>query len=298
MEHSANLKMGIDLKSHKVIVLPRIFLNGVSRHPLAGPVYPTDIGYLGDAQNHYINRSSGCGENILIYCMSGEGFLALEDKQWTIGRNSLLVIPAGVPHVYGASKDNPWSILWIHFLGSNAPCYFEVLSPGNPVLPVPAGKLPKILELFEELIRLMEKGYTHNSFIYASQLLGNLLGWIFYADSGSRSGAGDDSERVEESISHMAGRLGHHLTLRELAAQANLSTAHYSAVFRKKTGFSPIDYFLQMKIQKACLLLDTSGMKIKEIASGLGFSDPYYFCRAFRKIMQLSPSAYRDIKKG
>jgi len=49
-----------------------------------------------------------------------------------------------------------------------------------------------------------------------------------------------------------------------------------------------------MKIQHACSQLDNSDIAIKDIASGLGYSDPYYFSRLFKKLVGISPKQYRD----
>lgn len=61
---------------------------------------------------------------------------------------------------------------------------------------------------------------------------------------------------------------------------------------------SPINYFNQLKIQKACQLLDFTDKKAKEIAFELAFSDPYYFSKVFTKYMHMSPKEYRMKKKG
>lgn len=61
---------------------------------------------------------------------------------------------------------------------------------------------------------------------------------------------------------------------------------------------SPISYFNQLKIQKACQLLDFTDKKAKEIAFELSFSDPYYFSKVFSKYMHMSPKEYRMKKKG
>jgi AraC-like DNA-binding protein len=84
------------------------------------------------------------------------------------------------------------------------------------------------------------------------------------------------------------------LTLRELANHAGQSQSHYSRVFKEKTGQSPLNYFIQLKISKACELLSDTDMKINEIAVELGYEDPYYFSRIFKKLQGVAPAVYRD----
>ena len=60
-----------------------------------------------------------------------------------------------------------------------------------------------------------------------------------------------------------------------------------------KTGFSPIEYFNHLKVQKACQYLLFTDLRVKEIADKLGIEDPYYFSRMFSKLMGMSPGTYR-----
>jgi AraC family transcriptional regulator of arabinose operon len=82
----------------------------------------------------------------------------------------------------------------------------------------------------------------------------------------------------------MALHIHSSLDLASLAAQAQLSKYHFSRKFKQLTGHSPIQHFLHLKIQHACLLLDTSDNSIKQIAGEVGYSDAYYFSRLFKQL--------------
>jgi AraC-like DNA-binding protein len=83
------------------------------------------------------------------------------------------------------------------------------------------------------------------------------------------------------------------IRLDDLSSFAKLSTSHFSAIFRAKTGYSPIEYFNQLKVQKACQYISFTAMSIKNIALTLGIEDQYYFSRMFTKLMGTSPNEYR-----
>jgi AraC family transcriptional regulator of arabinose operon len=72
-----------------------------------------------------------------------------------------------------------------------------------------------------------------------------------------------------------------------------MSSGHYGMLFRKSRNHTPVDYFNRLKIQKACELLKTTDQPVGEIGESLGFTDPYYFSRLFKKTMGLSPRTYR-----
>ena len=59
-----------------------------------------------------------------------------------------------------------------------------------------------------------------------------------------------------------------------------------------------MDYLIQLKMQRACQLLDLSDLRVKEVAAKIGYDDPYYFSRLFSKVMGLCPQTYRNNVKG
>lgn len=92
----------------------------------------------------------------------------------------------------------------------------------------------------------------------------------------------------------MSKKIDQVLSLEEIASFVNLSASHFSFLFKKKAGFTPIEYFNHLKVQKACLYLLFTNLRIKEIAFELGIEDQYYFSRMFSKVMGLSPNEYRE----
>jgi AraC-like DNA-binding protein len=77
-----------------------------------------------------------------------------------------------------------------------------------------------------------------------------------------------------------------------------LSKYHFIKKYKALTGTTPINHFIQLKIERACHLLDVTNKGIKEIAWAVGYEDAYYFSRIFRKVMGISPSQYRAIRLG
>jgi transcriptional regulator GlxA family with amidase domain len=107
----------------------------------------------------------------------------------------------------------------------------------------------------------------------------------------------DSSKRDLIDDNHMQQHVHKDLSLQDLCNYAHYSPSRFSNLFRQKTGYAPIDYFLQLKMQKASQLLDFTNRSIKDIASTFGFDDPYYFSRRFSKAIGMSPRKYRSIKK-
>lgn len=285
-------------EAQKLIVFPDAFLEDVSRHPLVKPVYVTDIGFFPHAQYHYRERPGGCSTHIFIYCVEGEGWVILENnRKLPIYKNTLVVIPARTPHIYGAAEANPWSIYWFHLEGEAVQQFIQSFNMHKSTLYVPATEGVRIINLFEECYEiLLYKGYSFKHYLYVSQAMRYLLGIIALLQ-----GEASQDERknvyIELSIQYMIEQIHTSLTLGELANHVNLSKPHFIHLFKQITGYSPIDYYLRLKIQRSCQYLDLTDQTIKTVSKNVGIQDPYYFSRVFRKIMGQSPSDYRKTKK-
>ncbi len=84
------------------------------------------------------------------------------------------------------------------------------------------------------------------------------------------------------------------LTLESLSESLNYSVPHLSSYFKIRTGLSPIDYLIKVRIDKAAALLLETDATLKEIALGVGYQDPYYLGRLFKKHKGVSPTRYRE----
>lgn len=101
---------------------------------------------------------------------------------------------------------------------------------------------------------------------------------------------------VNKSVEFMTEHYYEKQTLERLAKEAGLSASHYSAVFKKVTGKSPIEYLIHLRIFRAKQLL-ADGFSVTATAEAVGFSDIYYFSNMFKKIEGVSPTKYINERK-
>ena len=104
--------------------------------------------------------------------------------------------------------------------------------------------------------------------------------------------------KVAHTITYMKQHLDQPLKLEALAAVAGLSRSQYAVLFKERSGYAPMDYFIRLRIHRACQLLDTTALSVKAIAAKLGYDDPLYFSRIFRTVNDVSPQQYRRLRKG
>ena len=115
---------------------------------------------------------------------------------------------------------------------------------------------------------------------------------------GERNGSNGRSEvarKIEHSISYMLQHLNQPLHVATLAAAVNVSPSHYSALFKRLMGCPPIDFFIHLRMERACRLFDSTSLNVKEVAAALGYDDPFYFSRTFKAVKRVAPSEYRTM---
>lgn len=283
----------------KLIVLPKkIITNFLNVDPVTKQIYITDIGYYPKAKNHYAERPGGISQHIIIYCTEGYGWLEINKKKIEVSPSQFIAIPANTPHKYAANMDKPWTIYWIHFKGEIAAFIVELILKNSENYKPYLSYNEDRIKLFEDICTNLENGYSSDTLRYVNMIFSHFLSSLIYEDKfNHEDNKVADDDIVDKTINFMQQNIKKTVRLDELSTFANLSTSHFSAIFRAKTGYSPIEYFNQLKIQKACQYISFTNLSIKNIAIDLGIDDQYYFTRMFTKLMGSSPSEYRKRNK-
>ena len=231
-------------------------------------------------------------DNLLIYCVAGRGSAITPDWSGRIGAGDVLILPQGVPHQYRALRRDPWSVYWVHFQGSGCHIFTQHLGYRDTKPLASAGTSPVLPAAFTSLMEVRRTGYSNRAFINAANQLRHLL-TLIALEMGIQAGRSDRSFDLEQIQRFMREHLDRHLTLDALAERANLSRYHFSKRYKQLTGYSPIKHFLNMKMEYACQLLDSTDLTVQAIAAAVGYDDALYFSRQFSKTLGTSPRSYR-----
>ena len=122
------------------VVLPRpIVASWLASGPLID-VVPSDVGFYPHAKWHFVERSEGISQAIIIYCADGDGWGQLGDSDvFPVRSGEALLIPRDTIHTYGSDAASPWTIYWVHVSGPKA----ETLLPLLEVNPCPASPISR-----------------------------------------------------------------------------------------------------------------------------------------------------------
>lgn len=203
-------------------------------------------------------------------------------------KNQAFCIPSGQPHRYCACENNPWSVLWVHFKGTDTAFY--PLEECKVVLPPPAEE-NRMLFLFGLLFSALEDDYSLGNFVYISQVLSLALAELYQRNySPSNNG---QNKHLTYAIRYMYQHLNENLTLAQLSEELELSKSYLNVIFQKYAHHAPLEFFIHLKMTEACKLLKATDYCIYEVAQKMGYADPYYFSRLFKKVVGVSPKEYQ-----
>lgn len=272
---------------------PENILQKESQNIILSNIILTWAGCYIKAQGHVVDNRL-LQDYVMIYCVDGRGWLKLKDKHYSIRSGDLFICPPGIVHSYGADAKEPWTKYWVHFRGNNADAYAALLgiTVAAPVLHI--GENMKVQSIFQDILHTLKLGYTNSNLILATTYLTNICSYINYWTVNNWL-TKKENTNIDMIINYMLENIDANLTLEQLSGYINMSKYHFSKLFKEKTDYSPIDYYIRLKIQKACELLELPNIKIVDISTKLGFSSQYYFSLTFKRIMGKSPQNYRRL---
>lgn len=145
--------------------------------------------------------------------------------------------------------------------------------------------------LFDLLFRVLEGHYCLGNFIYISQVLSLILAETYYREK--HQSVSLQNRQITHIIRFMYKNLDKNFSLQEILSEFNCSKSYLNSIFQKYTQSAPMEFYTNIKMQEACKMLRSTDLLIYEIAQKLGYKDPYYFSRLFKKIIGSSPASYR-----
>lgn len=275
----------------KMIVLPPNVVQYLKNSKVNVGFQITDVGYYPKAIYHDRQRPQGCEEYILIYCINGRGQIEVDAIVYDLSPNSFFFIPRRRAHHYRSSTENPWSIYWVHFKGRVADGLFQKFTARKGLRTGTIAYSEKHIENFIEALDILYNRFSQDHIEFSTLLIKNFIVRLIYTEILKITYPGED--KIENAITYLKNNLDQKIKIHDLSSRFHLSISRFSEIFKERTGYSPIQYLILIRIQKACQFLHFTDLSIKEISTKVGFEDQYYFSRMFKKLMGLPPANYR-----
>lgn len=294
MQSASSEKRPEGFPGQRLVIIPPAIAIQAARKPITRDLCVTHIGHFSAAKGHRVERLHGTSQQVLIGCISGNGFCELGDREWKIETGDLVFLPPRERHVYGANSTTPWTIFWIHFRGLRTDDYLSSLNVSTERAVISVDDIAVIYDAFEDTFRHVTHGFGDAAMIGMSTAFARLLGLVKI----HQRAPGNRSRRVESRLLKVLARmredLAHPWTLDELARETHISVPHFTEICRRQTGMSPVGLLIRLRLQRAMDLLQQGTHNVSEAAHAVGYDDAFYFSRLFRKHMGIPPSSCRQ----
>ncbi|MDE7014163.1 MAG: AraC family transcriptional regulator, partial [Kineothrix sp.] len=98
---------------------------------------------------------------------------------------------------------------------------------------------------------------------------------------------------MENAIQYFNNHYHQEINIKEYAVSKGMSVSWFIRHFKQYTGTTPMQYIVSLRMTNAQVLLETTNYNVTEIGNMIGYDNPLYFSRIFRKQKGISPSEYR-----
>lgn len=229
----------------------------------------------------------------LVYITRGGGIFESKTAGGTkISSGSVFFLFPGEWHRYRPLDKTGWDENWIGFNGEYTARIMETFfSRGKPVYNVGYDEeLIKLIRSIPEAIQTASPGFQQVLAARVTEVLARIrASELRHTVKGS-----EIDGKVNKARCLLLEHSNEEVDLKQLAAAIGMSYTRFRSAFKEYTGFSPLQYQLNIRINKAKAILSESDLTVGEIADQLGFSSVYYFSRLFRNKTGLSPTGYRE----
>ena len=228
-------------------------------------------------------------DNKLYYVEEGELIVEINGKVTIAKAGDIVLIPAFVKHSCYLTEMAYAKKYWVHFsLKRGSSAFFN----DYPIpVSVKASNPEKTATLFDLAISSSRLADPFKSLKTSKYLLEIVLEFLQELEPISESA---NEGQIEKAIEFIDLNFANNYTLNELSAAFCYTPNHFIKKFKEKTGYTPIKYLTAKKINEAKLLLEHSQIPVSEIMEKVGFTDPAYFSKTFKKALGSSPRNYRE----
>lgn len=242
----------------------------------------------------------------IVYIISGSCTYRIDEELYSVKKGDVIICNPGVYHGCTLSQDEEMLEFHIGFTNINLkgmpPNY--LISPSSvPILTMSKYELD-FFKCYNEIILEQERNDPGTELALKAlvmKLIVILLKETYYIEKAGVSCLYnveyyDRTDLVNSIITYINENYSANISLDKIAKNMYLSPVYISRIFKDETGDSPINYLINVRLNKARALLSEGRLSIAAIAQTVGYQDAYYFSKLYKKHFGCPPS--KDIIKS
>ena len=228
----------------------------------------------------------------ILYVANGKTHFWFDGREEIVSAGHMVLYkPEEIQKYVYYLEDNP-EVFWIHFTGSDVKniLAYHGISLDEHVFY--CGVLPDYKALFRKIIQelqLCRYGYE----VYIASLFNDILLLVDRQQHEQKKATGNVQEQIERAAAYFNENYNTKISIDDYAESLHISTNWFIHNFKQYAGMSPAQYILSLRMVNAQSLLERTTYNIKEISEIVGYENPLYFSRVFKKEIGKSPAQYR-----
>ena len=228
-------------------------------------------------------RPGGRGDYHLLYVAKGIGTFTINGEEQVLSEGNLVLYLPGEDHCYHYSNETSPIIYWLHFSGYNALKLLEENNLLNGRI-FYVGINIDISLLFDKIIKELQ--FSKGKFfelcnLYIKELVTLCCRYVIECSSPTNK----QNKLLDEAIEYFNDNFILPISIKDYANWQNISCCWFIRSFKNYTGTTPTQYITNIRINKAKNLLLGNSLTIGEIGDLIGYQNPLYFSRIFKKML-------------
>ncbi|MBN2640908.1 MAG: helix-turn-helix transcriptional regulator [Victivallales bacterium] len=233
-------------------------------------------------------------EEFPFYCLefvaSGQGKITFSERNYVIESGTVYSYGPGIQHRISNTGKAPLTKYYISFYGENVlSCLNDIgLSPGN------IGRVKNPELVFQTFELIITNGCLNMA--HAGKTCASVLESLFFILKDCVIPYKSTSSKALESFQKVKNLIDNHFlelkSLQEVSKKCGIEPAYLCRLFKRFEHNTVQQYLLARKMNYAAEILQSGDVLVKEVADRIGYSDPYQFSRAFKKIVGIAPDRF------
>ncbi|MFW6154750.1 MAG: AraC family transcriptional regulator [Planctomycetota bacterium] len=228
----------------------------------------------------------------VLHVVKGRMELVTEDRRRHLGPGDTALVPAGAMHRDEFDTEAGLDILYCAFDWPPAGWYFELVS-NDTIAALSPDRRAQLAAMFDQLRTDTAGQGDADRALVRARLLAVLLFLLREAtERPSRDAASAAQRLMLRAKQYIHDHYAECVALDDIAEALDVSGYHLSHVFSRESDFSLFAYLMQIRMNRAKELLAAGRLNVSQVSRAVGYQDPNYFSKAFRRHVGLSPREY------